>query len=349
MRTKKMKMRMRRLLFSLAAAAVLACGFAQKPYKVMFYNLENLFDTINDPATLDDEFTPEGAKGWDAGRYATKLANVERVIGDLGRLDGLFPAVIGVAEVETRATLEELAALPGLAAADYRVVHYDSPEARGVDVAFLYRPDCFELAGSAPVRTVVPELPDFRTRDILTMWGTLAGEPFYFMVIHWPSRRGGSEASAFKRIAVGEQMRRMADSVLRQNPATKIVAMGDFNDDPIDRSLTEALGARGDVRQLCAGDLYNPFVDLFKAGYGTLAYNGAWNLFDNIVVTENLLRGDGVRLRAAEGSEFTGNIFSPPYLIQQTGRYRGYPLRTYVGNTFCGGYSDHFPVYIYLE
>lgn len=344
-----MNFAMKKLLVLLAVASMTAFGFAQKPYKVMFYNLENLFDTIDDPATRDDEFTPRGAKRWSAERYAAKLARIARVIGDAGRLDGGFPVVIGVAEVETRGVLEELAATPGLAEVQYRVVHYDSPEPRGTDVALLYRPDRFEPEGSAAVRSVVPALPDFRTRDILTVWGRLAGEPFYFMVAHWPSRRNGAEASAFKRIALGGQMRRMADSVLRRNPATKIVVMGDFNDDPTDRSLVEALGARGDVRRLRAGDLYNPFVELFKAGYGTLAYEGAWNLFDNIIVSENLVRGEGLRLRAADKEPFFGRIFAPPYLIRQEGRDRGCPWRTYAGNTYQGGYSDHFPVCLRFE
>lgn len=340
----------KRLFVTLVLASLLAVCFAQKPYKVMFYNLENFFDTINDPEILDDEFTPEGAKAWNSAKYAKKLSNVERVLFDIAAIDHNYPAVIGFAELENRSVLEDIVATKKLAPADYRIVHYDSPDARGVDVAFLYRPDLFELEGSAPVKTEIPTQPNFRTRDILTMWGKIAGEPFYFMVIHWPSRLGGKEASAFRRIAVGEQMRRLADSVLQQNPATKIVAMGDFNDDPTDPSMIEGLGTKGRMKELEAGDFFNPFIEMYKAGLGTLAYGDAWNLFDNIVVSENLARGTTGELQLQRGgkSKYYGNIFRGHYMVQREGQYRGYPLRTFVGNTFQGGFSDHFPVYIYI-
>lgn len=340
----------KRLFFTAVLALFLAVCFAQKPYKVMFYNIENFFDTINDPEVRDDEFTPEGPKAWNAAKYAKKLANVERVLFDIAALDRIYPAVIGFSEVENRTVLEDIVATKKLAPASYRVVHYDSPEARGVDVAFLYRPDQFKLEGSFPVKAEVPTLPNFRTRDILTMWGTIEGEPFYFMVAHWPSRLGGKDASEFKRVALGAQMRRLADSVLRINPATKVVAMGDFNDDPTDPSIHEALGAKGRMKELAKGDFFNPYYDMLRAGMGTLAYGDAWNIFDNIVVTENLAKGSTghLKLRRDPDSKFYGHIFRAHYLFQKEGQYRGYPLRTYVGNNFQGGYSDHFPVYIYF-
>ena len=208
----------KRLICTGALLLLLAVAcFAQKPYKVVFYNLENFFDTINDPEVRDDEFTPEGPKRWNSAKYYKKLGNIERVLFDIAAIDKSYPVVIGVSEVENRSVLEDIVATPKLAPANYRISHYDSPEARGVDVAFLYRPDVFKMEGSAPIRTVVPQLPNFKTRDISTMWGTIEGEPFFFMVAHWPSRLGGKEASEFKRIAVGEQMRRIADSVLQVN------------------------------------------------------------------------------------------------------------------------------------
>ena len=282
----------KRLIFTLLLAAFIVACFAQKPYKVMFYNLENFFDTINDPEVLDDEFTPEGPKQWNSAKYNRKLGNIERVLFDLAAADKVYPAVIGVSEVENRSVLEDIVAAPKLAPADYRIVHYDSPEARGVDVAFLYRPEVFKL---------------------------------------------------------GEQMRRIADSVLKADPATRIVAMGDFNDDPTDPSMAEGLGARTRMKELEPGDFYNPFGDMLRAGIGTLAYGDAWNLFDNIVVSGNMVSGDdGMQLRKAPGSKYYGNIFRRHYMVQREGQYKGYPLRTYVGNNFQGGYSDHFPVYIYF-
>ena len=340
----------KRLIFTLLLAAFIVACFAQKPYKVMFYNLENFFDTINDPEVLDDEFTPEGPKQWNSAKYNRKLGNTERVLFDLAAADKVYPAVIGVSEVENRSVLEDIVAAPKLAPADYRIVHYDSPEARGVDVAFLYRPEVFKLEGSYPVKTVVPSLPNFKTRDILTMWGTIENEPFFFMVAHWPSRLGGKEASEFKRIAVGEQMRSIADSVMKANPNTKVVMMGDFNDDPTDKSIAQGLGAKFKLKDLKEGDFFAPYADMLKAGYGTLAYGDAWNIFDNIVVSENLAKGSTgkLKLQQAPGSKFYGNIFKQLYMVQKEGQYKGYPLRTYVGNNFQGGYSDHFPVYIYI-
>ena len=340
----------KRLIFTLLMASFIVVCFAQKPYKVMFYNLENFFDTINDPEVRDDEFTPEGPKQWNSAKYNKKLANIERVLFDLAAFDRNYPAVIGVSEVETRSVLEDIVATPKLAPADYRIVHYDSPEARGVDVAFLYRPAVFELEGSRAVKTEIPDLPNFKTRDILTMWGKIENEPFFFMVAHWPSRLGGKDASEFKRIAVGEQMRRIADSVLKADPATKVVARGDFNDDPTDRSLAEGLGAKAKMKELEPGDFFNPFAAVFRAGLGTLAYGDAWNLFDNIVVTENLATGSegALKLQRSEGSKFYGNIFKRHYMVQKEGSFKGYPLRTFVGNNFQGGYSDHFPVFIYF-
>lgn len=331
-------------------AGVLLTCFAQKPHKVVFYNLENLFDTINDPDKHDEEFLPDGAKKWNSVKYQKKLSNMERVLFDIALFDKNFPAVIGVCEIENRLVLEDLISQPKLAHGNYRIVHFDSPDARGVDCAFLYRPDVFKLEGSKAVKFEMPGMPNFRTRDLVTMWGTIDGEPFYFLVSHWPSRLGGKEASDPKREAAAAQCRRLADSVRTANPATKVVIMGDLNDDATDKSVSEVLGGKGNIKKLTDGDMFNPFIALLKAGYGTLGYRDAWNLFDNIVVSENLATGSTgeLKLQRAEGSKYYGNIFTRPYMIQREGQYKNYPLRTFVGNNFQNGFSDHFPVYIYI-
>ncbi len=342
---------MKRLLFTtLFVAAFIAC-FAQMPHKVVFYNLENLFDTINDPETHDEEFLPDGAKKWNTYKYQTKLSNMERVLFDIARQDKTFPVVIGVSEVENRLVLEDLASQPKMAHGNYRIVHFDSPDARGVDCAFFYRPDVFKLEGSKAEKFRLPEMPNFRTRDLVTMWGTIEGEPFFFLVSHWPSRLGGKEASAFKRNAAAAQCRAIADSVRKINPATKVVIMGDFNDDVTDKSVTEIMGAKSNIKKLNEGDLYTPFIDMLKAGYGTLAYQDSWNLFDIMVVSENLATGStgSLKLKKAEGSKYYGNIFRRDYMIQKEGQYKGYPLRSFVGNNFQNGFADHFPVYIYIS
>ena len=329
----------------LAATSVVA---QDKPYMVAFWNFENLFDIYDDPETHDEEFTPEGVKKWNEVKYQKKLSNMERVIFDMAAINKEYPIVIGVSEIENRSVLEDFVNQPKLKGAKYRICHYDSPDARGVDVAFLYRADVFKLEGSDNIKLNVPELPNFRTRDLVVMWGTIEGEPFYFLVSHWPSRLGGKEASQFKRDACARQIREIKDSLLQANPATKVVVMGDFNDDATDASLVKVMGAKGKLKELQTGDFFNPYYQMLKAGLGTLAYQDSWNLFDNICVTENLVNGTYGKLRLIKGKKFYGNIFTRPYMLQQEGQYKGYPLRTFVTNNFQNGFSDHFPVYIYI-
>ena len=329
----------------LAATTVVA---QDKPYMVAFWNFENLFDIYDDPETHDEEFTPEGVKKWNEVKYQKKLSNMERVIFDMAAINKEYPIVIGVSEIENRSVLEDFVNQPKLKGAKYRICHFDSPDARGVDVAFLYRADVFKLEGSDNIKLNVPELPNFRTRDLVVMWGTIEGEPFYFLVSHWPSRLGGKEASQFKRDACAKQIREIKDSLLQANPATKVVVMGDFNDDATDASLTKVMGAKGKLKELQTGDFFNPYYQMLKAGLGTLAYQDSWNLFDNICVTENLVNGTYGKLRLIKGKKFYGNIFTRPYMLQQEGQYKGYPLRTFVTNNFQNGFSDHFPVYIYI-
>ncbi|MCM1150515.1 MAG: endonuclease/exonuclease/phosphatase family protein [Alistipes sp.] len=341
---------MKKILFTGLFVVLFAAGIAQKPYKVVFYNFENLFDTINDPDVLDEEFTPEGLKKWNSVKYNKKIGNLEHVLFDIAAEDRDFPVVVGVSEIENRNVMEDVIARPKLLPANYRIVHFDSPDARGVDVGFYYRPDLFKLEGSEPIPFRMPELPNFRTRDFVTMWGTIEGEPFFFLVSHWPSRLGGKEASDPKRMAAARQVRAIVDSVQRVNPATKVVVMGDLNDDATDDSIVEGLSAQGRIKDLQPGDMFNPFIALLRAGYGTLAYRDAWNLFDNIIVSYNLVDAPAgtLRLLPVGKSKFYGGIFRRSYMIQKEGQYKGYPLRTFVGNDFQNGFSDHFPVYIYI-
>ena len=336
------------LMLCMALFTVASLSAQDKPYSVVFYNLENLFDIYNDPETHDDEFTPTGVKQWNQTKYEKKLWNMERVLFDIAAQQKDYPIVIGVSEVENRNVLEDLISQPKLKGANYRICHYDSPDARGVDVAFLYRADVFKLEGSDNIKLHVEGLPNFRTRDLVVMWGTVEEEPFYFLVSHWPSRLGGKEASQFKRDACAKQIREIKDSLLRENPATKVIVMGDFNDDATDASLVEVMGAKGSVKELEVGDFFNPYNAMLRAGLGTLAYQDEWNLFDNICVTENLVNAEKGKLRIIKGKKFYGNIFTRPYMLQLEGQYKNYPLRTFVSNNFQDGYSDHFPVYIYI-
>ena len=336
------------LMLCMALFAVATLSAQDKPYSVVFYNLENLFDIYNDPETHDDEFTPQGVKQWNETRYQKKLTNMERVLFDIAAQQKEYPIVIGVSEIENRSVLEDLISQPKLKGANYRICHYDSPDARGVDVAFLYRPDVFKIQGSDNIKLHVEGLPNFRTRDLVVMWGTIENEPFYFLVSHWPSRLGGKEASQFKRDACAKQIREIKDSLLRENPATKVIVMGDLNDDATDDSIVEVMGAKGKVKELEPGDFFNPYNEMLRAGLGTLAYQDEWNLFDNICVTENLVNAESGTLRIIKGKKFYGNIFTRPYMLQLEGQYKNYPLRTFVTNNFQNGFSDHFPVYIYI-
>ena len=354
---------MKKILLTGVLLMVVLSGFAQKskqnrqnpygekPYKVLFYNFENLFDTIRDPEIYDSEFTPEGGKRWNTAKYTKKIKNLERVLFDISATDKIYPAVIGIAEIENRSVLEDVISQPKLRPANYRIVHYDSPDRRGVDVAFFYRPDQFKLEGSSTIGYYLESKPDFRTRDILTMWGTIEGEPFYFMVAHWPSRLGGKGPSAGMRRHAADLMRAAADSVMQANPATKVVMMGDFNDDATDASVVEGLRAKGDISKVKEGDMFNPFIALLNDGIGTLAYRDSWNLFDNIVVSENVAKASEGKLKiqkANRKTKYYGSIFTRPYMLVKEGQFKGYPLRTFVGNNFQGGFSDHFPVYIYI-
>ncbi|MBR4029518.1 MAG: endonuclease/exonuclease/phosphatase family protein [Alistipes sp.] len=336
------------LMLCMAMFTVASLSAQEQPYSVVFYNLENLFDIYNDPETHDDEFTPEGVKQWNQLRYEKKLWNMERVLFDIAAQKKDYPIVIGVSEIENRKVLEDLIAQPKLKGGNYRICHYDSPDARGVDVAFLYRADVFKLEGSDNIKLNVEGLPNFRTRDLVVMWGTIEDEPFYFLVSHWPSRLGGKEASQFKRDACATQIREIKDSLMAQNPATKVIVMGDFNDDATDDSIVKVMGAKGKVEELSKGDFFNPYNEMLRAGLGTLAYQDEWNLFDNICVTENLINAEDGKLRVIKGKKYYGNIFTRPYMLQLEGQYKNYPLRTFVSNNFQDGYSDHFPVYIYI-
>ena len=336
------------LMLCIALFSVATLYAQEKPYSVVFYNLENLFDIYDDPETHDVEFTPSGVKQWNEIKYQKKLTNMERVLFDIAKIQKDYPIVIGVSEIENRTVLEDLISQPNLKGANYRICHYDSPDARGVDVAFLYRSDVFKLEGADNIKLKGVVVPIFRTRDLVGMWGTIDGEPFYILVSHWPSRLGGKEASQFKRDACARQIRQIKDSLLRENPATKVIVMGDFNDDATDASIVKTMGAKGKVKELVEGDFFNPYIAMLRAGLGTLAYQDAWNLFDNICVTENLVNAKSGELKLIKGNKYYGNIFTRPYMLQQEGQYKGYPLRTFVTNNFQNGFSDHFPVYIYI-
>jgi len=311
-----------------------------------FYNLENLFDTVNQEDVEDEEFTAEGSNHYTDEVYRDKLGKLSQVISEMGTddsPDGV--ALLGVAEIENRNVLEDLVKMPALQERNYQIAHIDGKDERGIDVGLLYNPKHFTLknAASLYVPTETIDTAYGRTRDVLFVTGELLGEIVHVFVNHWPSRRGGEEASRPFRALAASISKQKIDSLVKINLNVKIIVMGDLNDDPVDASVTKILGAKGNVEEVKAGGLYNPWVTLYKKGIGTLAYKDSWNLFDQIMISSGWLdeNQNGYFFKEAE-------IFKRDYMIQKTGKYKGYPKRAYNGKIYAGGYSDHFPTYIVL-
>ncbi|MGG5507448.1 MULTISPECIES: endonuclease/exonuclease/phosphatase family protein [unclassified Myroides] len=314
-------------------------------HTIAFYNCENLFDTIRDPKIYDEEWTPDGAQAWTKKKYEKKIENLTRVMSQIGTDENPnMPVIIGVAEVENRAVLEDLIHAPTMQPGDYDIVHYDSPDRRGIDVGLLYSKKHF-----LPTHTskhplyIYDQLKDNKriyTRDQLLVTGLLDGEEVHFIVNHWPSRVGGEKASSPNREAAAALNRKIIDSLQGINPQAKIITMGDMNDGPYNTSIKKVLNAKGKKEEVEPQGLFNPMEKMAKDGLGTLAYRDAWDIFDQMILTEAYLQ---------EGYEswkyWKARIFKKPFMVQSTGQYKGYPLRN---SNSEPGFSDHFPVYIYL-
>lgn len=311
-----------------------------------FYNLENLYDTIDNPMVDDNEFTPSGPKKYNGEIYFDKLQKLATVIAEMGAdktSDG--PAILGVAEVENDTVLNDLVRQPLISKRNYKIVHYDSRDARGVDVGLLYNPKYFNVEASDKLFVQLPTgaKDAYFTRDVLWVKGQLDGETIHVYVNHWPSRRGGEKRSEPGRFAAAQVCRNHMDSILKLEPNAKFMVMGDLNDDPVNKSITQVIGAKADIKNVPVAGMYNPWTELYNKGIGTLAYQDAWGLFDQIMISHAWLNPD------QNGFFFKSRfIFNQPYLVENMGRYKGYPMRTWDGNIYRGGYSDHFPTYIVL-
>ena len=314
------------------------------PAVIGFYNVENLFDTIDSPDTEDAEFLPDGPKKWTTERYRYKLEHMARVISELGtEVHPQGPAVLGLSEVETGGVVEDLVAMPALKDRGYRVAAHEGPDARGVDVAFIYDPERFHFLGQRAFRLRIPGKEDFRTRDQLMISGVMDGDTVHCIVAHWPSRRGGQKRSEPYRIEAAKLGRSIVDSLLQADPDARVLYMGDLNDDPVDKSVRRHLKTTAQVSLARDGFLFNPMEELYRKGIGTLAWRDTWNLFDQIVLSPGLAGGQG-----GAWHYYGVKVYNQPYLRQQEGSFAGYPFRSFVGDTFMGGYSDHFPVYVIL-
>lgn len=320
----------------------------EKQYKVAciaFYNIENLYDTIDDPNKDDKEFLPDATNNWNTMKYRAKLDNLSGVIAQLGdELTKDGPVIVGLSEIENRKVVEDLINTDALKKFNYGVVHYDSPDKRGVDVGLIYQKNNFTVINSKSHRLNIPGRNDFFTRDILEVCGLLDGDKIFILVNHWPSRSSGEVKTMPLRAAAADLCRTVVDSILKSDPHAKIVIMGDLNDDPTDASIVKHLKAKGNAAKLKPGELYNPMMKLFDNGIGSLAYRDSWNLFDQFIISHGLFAPEGEK-----GFKFLKTrVFNKKFLTQSEGQYAGYPFRTFAGGVYAGGYSDHFPVYLFL-
>ncbi len=321
---------------------------AKKNYKihtVAFYNLENLFDTINDTAKFDELSPIMELKTNRSKVYKEKIHNMAKVIADIGFAETHnTPALIGVAEVENREVLETLINDSILSKKDYGIIQYPSPDIRGIDVALLYQKNLFTPISSSSHELKIYEDNRKRiyTRDQLLVSGNLDGDLIHIIVNHWPSRRGGIN-SIPKRIAAAKLTKHLVDSLQIIDPYAKILIMGDLNDDPTSPSVKDVLKTKRKKNKVKFKGLYNPYENFYRNGLGTTAYRDSWSLFDQIIMTKPWLDKDYSTYKF-----FKTGIFNASYLTQKSGQYKGYPYRSWGYEGFTGGYSDHFPVYVYV-
>jgi len=334
--------------FLMGMAAVHAQDKKFEVYAIGFYNLENLFDTIHDEGKNDYQYLPDGVNRWTGLKYSHKLKNMSRVLSEMGTnyLPDVGCSVIGVSEVENARCLTDLCNQEPLRKRGFKFVHIEGPDKRGVDCALLYNPRFFSVRNVKLVPYVynLPEDKDRATRGFLTVSGTLAGEHVTVVVCHWPSRG----ASSYYREQAGRQVRVLKDSLLKNDPAVKVIVMGDMNDDPTDKSMRRELGCKSEIKDVGPDDMYNPWYNmLVKKGIGTLTYQGAWNLFDQIVLSPGLVNRDG-RADYSTLKYRMHEIFRRDYLFQKEGKNKGNTLRTHDGGAWLDGYSDHLPTVVYV-
>jgi hypothetical protein len=366
------------LLAALAAMVLIPMMNAQqsvqqekryKMYGVMFYNLENLFDTINANGTYDVEFSPNGARQWDGRKYWMKIDRMAYAISQMKTDNTPYgPAIIGVSEIENITVLQDLVRDPQIRNWRLQIAPYhDSPDRRGVDVGLLYNPRYFSVLNVTNQRLSEEDFDraraaadegrkgeyewndNFRTRDQMCVVGLLAGDTVAVIVNHWPSRLGGQEASSPKREAAGYMCRRTIDSLVNvHGEHIGIIFMGDLNDDPMDKACAESVGGKRNIEEVNQpGEMFNPFWNILARGIGTLAYKGQWNLFDQIMC-------NGFFTKYREGKDkpqltfVRAEALNRDFLKTQEGDRKGYPLRTYSSGVFLNGYSDHFPTEIFL-
>lgn len=360
-------MKIKQLIIVFILTALVNTGFSQEKkfelHTIAFYNLENLFDTINDPTINDEEYLP--LKGWTHKNYKKKLDNLSRVIAELGTSEQQRsgPTIIGVCEIENRRVLEDLVKHPRIINKNYKIVHFDSPDHRGIDTGFLYDPLHFKPTSYINVPLYIyrddnknskkekseatddDESVDTKskrvyTRDQLLVTGLLDGEEVSFIVNHWPSRSGGEKRSSPYREAAGALNKKIIDSLFKINPNAKVITMGDMNDGPYNKSIKKEMGAVAKKEDVKKFGVFNPMEEMSNNGIGSLAYRDSWDLFDQILLSEPYINKE-----YSSWTYWKAGVYNKDFLIQKEGQYKGYPLRNSNG---IPGFSDHFPVYVYI-
>ncbi|MBA3666055.1 MAG: endonuclease/exonuclease/phosphatase family protein [Bacteroidetes bacterium] len=307
-----------------------------------FWNVENLYDTLNDQWKNDEDFTPAGANVWNGERYRKKIEKLAEVISLMATdvtPDGV--AIMGLCEIENKSVVEDLVKSPKLKSRNYKIVHIEGPDKRGVDPSFIYNPNYFKVIKSVSYHVSVITDTAHKTRDILVVSGSFAGDPVTVLVNHWPSRRGGELKSRPNRNEAAKVARHIADSVTTANPKARVIIMGDLNDDPVNVSVKEILGTYADEKKPVEGKYFNPMEKLNKQGIGSISYNDSWNLFDQIILNKPWMENTYSSWQYHEV-----RIYNKEFLISDFGNYKGGPFHTYSGGVYTGGYSDHFPVFI---
>ncbi len=308
----------------------------------MFYNVENLFDTFDEPGKIDEEFLPDEMRHWTPYRYNQKLTRISQVIMAAGK--GNLPVVTGLCEIENRLVLEELLSHTPLGKMGYKIIHKESPDRRGIDVGMLYRVDIFKPLMYNAIPVVKPSDTTFHTRDILHVKGIIKTDTLNIFVNHWPSKYGGVAETIPLRALAAQTLKNYTDSLMQNNTNCKIIIMGDFNDSPFDVSLANVLGALSPELPIKNISLYNLALEEAKKGTGTNKYQGKWEMIDQVIVNGTLLKSKGLHV-INQGFR----VFSPAFLLEKDQTYTGQkPFRTYIGFKYNNGFSDHLPVLLEL-
>ncbi|MFC2104501.1 endonuclease/exonuclease/phosphatase family protein [Bacteroidota bacterium] len=328
-----------------ASIIILLCIFSLFSFSqnntstIVFYNVENLFDTINDPSTKDDDYTPEGKKNWTNTRYSKKLNDIAKVISSVNK--EALPCLIGFAEIENRSVLEDLIKTDYLKDINYKIIHEESSDIRGIDVGLIYNPKDFTYLMHKKIP--IPLDTEYKVRDILYMKGVLNNEDtLHVFVNHWKSRSGGQEKTEPQRIQCAQTLKNTVDSILTKNIKANIVIIGDLNDEPTDKSIFETLRANNSNENL---SLNNLMLSLSREGLGTHSYRGDWSMLDHIIVSKSLLKNNSGYI--IENGK--AHIFSADWITYENKEGHKSPNRTYGGSNYYGGYSDHYPVYVILK